>query len=365
MSNRPRRHPSLRGASPGALALLLPTLGACTDPQVNDKTRDDGDYPWLNQPEDTGYVIGADTDTAGSDSGEETGGGTDTDGAYTGTVDCADLPEMGDVREVDGAVGYHDVIFDTEGYIIGGDLSSLIKADYEGNSEVYLPGEGYVQQMDWLPDGDMVVANALEGALIRFSPEGGRSTLTTDIYAYEVLVGPDGMIYAADNSVVWRVDPETGDKERLLVAGDVPGGPRVLAFSLDYTQMFIGTQSGTRLYRVELDDTYTPVTEPEVFADGLAASYHDGMALDVCGNIYVATYADLSLYRVTPDGEVDRYWQAGASDYGHGMQWGIASFGWREDALYQPRPYGGYTVNEVVIGVPRAGWEGEVLNGPE
>ena len=97
----------------------------------------------------------------------------------------------------------------------------------------------------------------------------------------------------------------------------------------------------------------------------MGTAYHDGLALDVCGNLYVANYTEFTMFRVTTDGEVDAYYRAGPTGYGHGLQWGVAHDGWREDALYLPRPYGGYTVSEVIIGVPRAGWDGEVLNGPE
>ena len=302
-----------------------------------------------------------DTSAAPDDSGttKDTAGENDS-GSFYGVVDCADLPEMGNVREVDGARGYHDVAFDSDGNILGSDNSSLKKTTYEGDSSVWVPNMGYVEQMDWLPDGDLVVSEGTTGQLVRVSPEGARSTLTSDLWAYEVMVAPDGNIYTANNGSVVRVDPETGDKEVLLPG--VSGGARVLAFDLDYSRMFIGTLSGIRLYVVDVDENLEPSGKVEVFGVGPGKSYHDGLALDVCGNIYVAVYADRSLYRVTPDGEVSLYWDASPSNYGHGLKWGTGSSGWREDALYMPLPYGNNKVIEVVIGVPGREWEGEVVN---
>jgi len=74
--------------------------------------------------------------------------------------------------------------------------------------------------------------------------------------------------------------------------------------------------------------------------------------VDVCGNLYVPTYPD-GLYRITPEGLVRLYQQwAGVLELGHGLRFGTGRHGWRDDALYLPRFYGGNTIVEVVTGVP-------------
>ncbi len=349
------------------MTLLFLSLSACTPVPVlvtddtGDSTSHDADGPRdSSPPDDSGPASG----DGGGDT--ETGDSSLPDGTDTGApreVDCSDLPEeVLEVNEVLGARGFHDVAFDSDGWILGSDTSSIIKADIDGNSEIWVPGLGWLEQMDWLLDGDLVVARQ-QGSLTRISPEGGTETLATDVYAYEVNVAPDGFIWAANNSQILRIDPDSGVKERMQIGG-IQGGPRLLAFSLDYAQLYVGVLSGGRLYRVELDDNLDPIGDAELFASGMGNSYMDGMALDVCGNIYVTEYSNSRMYRVSPDGEVALIWDPPLTQYGHGMQWGTGQDGWRDDAVYVPRPYGGSTVAEVVIGVPGRGWEGKLLNKP-
>jgi len=301
--------------------------------------------------------------SSSTDSGTTTAPTTSptTDTGEPGVVDCSDLPEtVVEINEVVGARGYHDVAFDPDGWILGSDNSSLVRADASGVTDIWVPGLGMLEQMDWLHDGDLVISRQ-QGSLTRVSPEGGTQILATDVYAYEVNVAPDGMIWVANNSQIMRIDPDTGEKERLQIGG-IQGGPRLLAFSLDYQTLFVGVLSSGRLFRVALDEDMNPAGAAEVFAGGMGQSYMDGMALDVCGNIYVTEYSNSQLFRVSPDGEVHRLWDPPLNQYGHGLKWGTGAHGWRSDALYIPRPYGNNTVAEVVVGVPGRGWEGKVIN---
>ena len=324
---------------------------------VDTESPGDSDAP---DPDDTDDTEPPDTDDQEDtedppDSGEDTG---------DRVVDCEELPELVvEVNEVVGARGYHDVDFDSEGWILGSDNSSLVRADGAGSFEIWVPGLGMMEQMDWLHDGDLVVARQ-QGSLTRISPEGGTETLATDLYAYEVNVDPNGMIWVANNNNIYKVDPDTGEKTRLPIGG-IQGGPRILAFSKDYSTLYAGVLSGGRLYTVGLDDDLEPTGDASLFATGMGNSYMDGLAVDVCGNIYVTEYSNSRLYRVSPDGEVTLIWDPPLTQYGHGLKWGTGEDGWRDDALYVPRPYGGNTVAEVVVDIPRWDWDGKVLNAPE
>jgi hypothetical protein len=117
-----------------------------------------------------------------------------------------------------------------------------------------------------------------------------------------------------------------------------------------------------------LDEDYAPTGEPTVFAEGLGNGWHDGLDIDVCGNVYAVDYSSSSLYRASADGEtVTRLvdWSGPGADFGHGMEYGSGVGGWRADAIYLPMPTGDKKVKEIVIGIPGNMWEGEVLNAPE
>jgi hypothetical protein len=106
---------------------------------------------------------------------------------------------------------------------------------------------------------------------------------------------------------------------------------------------------------------------PQVFATAVGEGWHDGVAVDACGAMYVPEYWSSRMYRVTSDGSVNIFFDWGAIDdsaYGHGAVFGHGIGGWREDAIYAPMPYDGNKVQEVVVGVPSRSWGGTVVNTP-
>lgn len=300
---------------------------------------------------------------------------TETTNEPLAEYDCATMPlEATGFREVPGASGYHDVAFDPDGLILGtsGAFSvNLMWADYDGNSGIFVPNTGTLQQMAWLPDGDLAVASDTHG-IQRVDAYGATSPINGNIRPYGLILGPDDMLYAADQNKVHRVDPDTGAAEVLVGAGALTdGSPRVLNFSLDYSRLFMGTFLGSngRIYAVDLDDNLDPIGQPYVFTSGVGSgSYHDGLGIDICGYLYVPDYSTSALYRIDPTtGSVQTLLQESglfSSAYGHGLQWGTGEHGWDDHALYLPQPYNGNTVMEVVIGVPSRFWNGVGINLP-
>lgn len=274
----------------------------------------------------------------------------------TGTIDydCSVEPPgvLGDTT-MDESRAYHGLSFDQAGHLVGWDgRSSLIKNSYDGTREILLPGMRNVEQIDRLPDGNFVVVDAANGRLLRVTPDGGSETLASDtVGTYGVTVGPDGMVYIAGGAVQ-RVNPETGEVAQYL---RLPRGETAHAinFNLDSTRMYIGTIGRGLVYSVDLDADLNPVGEPQIFASNVGTGWHDGVGVDVCGNVYVAEYWSSGLYRISPDGVVTALINnTNTAIYGHGLQWGNGLGGWRADALYQPQPYNSATVREVVIGLP-------------
>ena len=283
--------------------------------------------------------------------------------------DCASVPTQPlGFRDVPGARGYHDVAFDPEGYVVGQTVSGdLSRTDYAGNFSVWVPGVGTVQQMVWLPDGDLAVASDVYG-IVRVAPSGGTAVINPDIYAYGLVLGPDGLLWAADEAVVHKVDPVSGAATVVVGRGAlIRGAPRVLNFDLGYTKLYLGTYIGTqgRIYAVDLDANLDPVGAPYVFVAGVGTgAYHDSLGVDLCGYLYVADYSTAALYRISPDGaRVQTLLDAGffpGGNYGHGLEWGNGIGGWLTDAIYLPQPYGQHHVVEVTLGVPSREWTGGV-----
>jgi len=255
--------------------------------------------------------------------------------------------------------GYHDLVFDEDGHIIGYDGNSLLMVTYENDVDVFLPGvSGGVQGMDKLEDGDILYVNNY-GELHRVTPDQQNTLVASGLSgAYGITVGPDQLAYVCTSYGVQRVDPDSGDQEPWVT---LPGGqtPRAIVFNLDSTGAYISTllEPGSPVYFVEVDNDLDPTDEAVVFATGVGQGYHDGLGIDACGNLYVPDYSSSGLYRVDPDGVVTTLYAEPASPfshYGHGLEWGSGIDGWNDHAIYLPQPYDGYTVNEVDIGVPSA-----------
>jgi hypothetical protein len=314
-----------------------------------------GDDSGQNPP--TGYVPRVTTESTGS---IPVLGGDDVSlhpwfdpGIDVPVFDCSKVldPPL-EINELDEPRGYHDVIFDTEGNLIGSDGYHLTASPDDSSNRIWVPNAGDVQGMDWLPDGDIVAASG--AAIVRINPEEGKSVIASDVWAYGVLVGPDGMVYLGSGMQVIKLDPENGDWEVFV---DPPGDitVREVNFSPDFSRMYIGTLAANApVLAVDLDEDLEPLDDAYVFAEHVGAGYHDGMGVDVCGNIYVNDYSSFSFYRVSPLGEVTllQAWNWTNMGYGHGQEFGSGLSVWRTDAIYVPQPYDGNTVAEVVVGIP-------------
>jgi hypothetical protein len=275
----------------------------------------------------------------------------ETELSITAEYTCDFLPpfNLGDTTLSD-ARAYHGIAFGDDGSLIGYDArSALVKSFYDGTRTTFLPGVSGIEQIDRLPDGDYVLANGGTGSLTRLTANGGTETIAEVGTIYGVTVGPDGMIYATYGNIT-RVDPATGEATVIYEAPrNQAWTAHAINFSLDSTRMYIGTIGGGVVYYMDLDADLNPTTTPQVFANGLG-SWHDGVEVDTCGNVYVADYGTRSLYRIESNGTVTSMVTTNPTAYGHGVKWGSGLGGWMDDTLYQPQPYNGDTVREVRIG---------------
>jgi len=312
----------------------------------------DGSEADADTDTDSDTDIDSDTDTD-TDTDSDTDTDTDTD---VPVFNCAEVPdEPTEINELDEPRGYHDVLFDAEGNLLGTDWSGhLIAASDSDTADVLVPNVGTIQGMELLPDGS-IVAGANKG-VVRIDPDEGVSMLAAIGYSYGVLLGPDGMIYAGSGNKIFRIDPETGGFEDYAELPGLHTNAHMFEFSPDFSRMYVGVvASDAYLWAIDLDDKLDPKGDPWVFAEEVGSGYHDGLGVDVCGNIYVNDFWTQSFYRVSPLGEVSLLldWRDGSNHYGHGQAFGSEVGGvWRPDAIYVPQPYDGNTVEEVVVEIP-------------
>ena len=335
-------------------------LAACTPPPVTTKPEPPGD--------DTSSGDSDDPDTDDSHAGDTQDSHSSVDTNDTGMLDydCDNLPEgMVDETPLPWARGYHDVVFDLDGHLIGMDATgNLMKADYEGNLDLWIPGIQSSEGMDRLPDGRIVYAGWSAG-VTAVSPDGTQEVLVPNAGdVHGVTVGPDHKVYYA-NTGIYRVDPATHEIEE-LIPRNPQQGYRHLIFNLDSTRMYIATLARGDIWYVDLDEDLNPTGPVEHFAEDVGGGWHDGIGIDACGNLYVAEYYTMALYRVRADASVEVLGRLNSgSDYGHGLEWGSGLGGWKTGALYLPLPYDQMKVKEVWIGAPSGHlvrtWNGEVV----
>jgi sugar lactone lactonase YvrE len=267
-------------------------------------------------------------------------------------VDCLGLsPGPRSITELVRPRGYHDVAFSDDGEIIGSDGSALVAVDRQDNLRVYAPVSG-AEGIDRLADGTLIVASS-EG-LVKVSPEGAVVPLAAGVQAYGVTVGPDGLVYAGTNGVLYRVDPSSGSVDTYLDPQTLPEpfAARTINFDVDHSLMYIGS-FGDSVYVLPIDAQLNPAGSPRRFVSVQGGGpYFDGLGVDACGNLYVPSYTHSALYRFGPDGEGAMYWDPPElTPYGHGIRFGSGIGGWLADAVYLPQPYDNNTVVELVTGV--------------
>jgi len=322
----------------------------------------------------TGGIIGDpvpgptdDDDSAALD--DDDSAAPDDDDTSPPPFDCGEVADQpASQRVLDGARGYHGLAFDDAGWIYGWSAGAMIRARYDGTSEVFVPGLPRLEQIVRMPDGDLAAANSRDHTLLRVTPGGGTDVITTDLNAYGLVWGPDDRLWAINNEIVTRVDVATGLQDP-LGAWDIPFPPHSADFSGDFSRLYTGLIGDGTFGVVDLDATFEQADEPKPFAFDLgngSRGWHDGVAVDNCGWIYVVDFRSSRLFRIDPDGTSRVYhsWADDQSQYGHGAVWGSGVDGWREDALYLPMPYNNNTVQEIVTGTYARTWEGEVINAP-
>ncbi len=165
-------------------------------------------------------------------------------------------------------------------------------------------------------DGNLYACDFEKGAILRISPQG-TSEVAASGYAGErfarpndLAFDPQGNLYFTDpksyraenpDGRVYRLSRGTGE---VRIAADRLAFPNGLAFSADGKFLFVCESALHRItrFQVQPDGTLTGAT---LFVD-LPGGDPDGINFDRKGFLYVAHFGGGAIYRIAPDGSIDR-----------------------------------------------------------
>ncbi len=295
-----------------------------------------------------------DTDVETGDTGTIETGDTGEPPPPPPVIDCTSLPQGPlQVQQLPAPRAYHGLSFDNTGLLFSHSSGSVFESSSPSDTSIVIPNAGFAEQIEMLEDGSLVVSSY---DLVKYVPGQGSIVLAGGLNAYGVTIGPDGMIYTANNNDVHRIDPDTGTVEVYL---DFPNNisPKVLDFNVALDRMYIGTLgSGGAVYEVELDADYNPVAVPTLLGN-TGGSWHDGLRVDACNRIYVAEYNTRSLWIMdSQSGQSQVLIDYANPAYGHGIAWGSGIGPWDDHTIYVPQPYDDDRVAAIELGVPYRTW---------
>jgi sugar lactone lactonase YvrE len=194
-------------------------------------------------------------------------------------------------------------------------------------------GNGGLDGIETLADGSVVVTERSNDRLTRIDPQGPnqfRNRRTIDLpEPVKVLRAPNGGLYVASAlGDLFMVDP---NGNRANPIAHTNGHLRGLTYSPDFKTLYI-SDSGNKVLlsaKIRADGTVDPPVE---LAKPLGP-YPDGIAADICGNIFVADNNGGPLLRVTAAGKIEMVSSLDGNDVA-GLAFGSGKQGWDDHALY-------------------------------
>jgi hypothetical protein len=226
-----------------------------------------------------------------------------------------------------------DLTFDGDGFLVLPAERNIMRLTKGGAATTLVAnalGVGrIVYGLRVLADGALAMTDDRSDFLTRFDSGGARREITMDA-PLQFATGPGGMLYVTgDAGDLFLVDPVAG---RTTVIGRSTGTLRGITFSPDFKTLYVVDRRSSSLlsFKLRPDGTVDP---PTTWATDVGES-PDGLATDICGNVYVADSSGDPLVRVLVNGrrvetimELDGA-RLSALAFGSGRQ------GWDERTLY-------------------------------
>jgi hypothetical protein len=251
-------------------------------------------------------------------------------------VDCANLPAGPfPTKRVPGIRPAEDIAFDDEGFAYWNENSFIYKQRAGEKPIPITPDISIYACMRATPSGHLFAES--ERGLERISPEGARYLMLDGLQSLNGMeVDPLGRLYLTEfgGGRVFRFDPATSELTTLS-DGVIPT-PNGITFNPQFNTLYLSTWGGASVptvYRIQLDEDGKP-GETEEWVKNVGGGVNDGMAVDECGNIYMADSAGAgAIIRITPDGKSHTVVVSRPGETLHNFQWGRGK-GWSEDKLY-------------------------------
>ncbi|MGK4003153.1 SMP-30/gluconolactonase/LRE family protein [Sorangium sp. So ce1036] len=251
-----------------------------------------------------GGSAGAGAGAGGEGAGGEGAGGEGGEGAGAGsgpTGECAVLPAgpIEPVRVTDVFSGSEDFAFDGQGHLVARQGPNLIRFDATGRTSNFASLRERVLGLRYRPDGTLVAALPDMGAVVQISTAGVVSDYV------EGLTAPNGLSPDAEGNV-WATETAADRVIRLGPDGAVSviasGAPAVsqpdgVLFDPARRVVFYTNAAAGEIRRI---DAAAPGAAPALVTT-VAGAELAGLALDVCGHLYVVDGKGATLYRVRLD----------------------------------------------------------------
>lgn len=173
---------------------------------------------------------------------------------WTRPASCDSLPEPPyDFTRISGFTGAEDFAFDIDGnYVATDGGGNIVRIDYEGNQEVWVPGFGEAAGTAFMLDGTLAIANVETGRVMQVQENGGTNRIMGGLsYPNGVTVDMWGRVYVADQNLgfVKRWDPVWDTTE---VVAEGLYNPNGLALSPDQNTLYVGSFGGGTIHSVDL-----------------------------------------------------------------------------------------------------------------
>lgn len=331
------------GSSSGA-----PTTGP--DPSTTGMTTD---------PSTGSESSAADSSSGGastsSDTGDETGSG---DSSSTGgePFDCSAIP-MGPFAPTEvfsPFAGSEDIGFDGQGGLAGKNGPTSVRVvDGNGDEIASFADAGQAYGLRYTLDGDLLVAHPQTGVISQIAPDGGSTNFATGIPGVNGIYPDfDGNVWVTDFSQVLRFD--AAGSPTTIVSGGDGNGANGIVYDPDRGFAFFTNYGAGRLAKVEISGDGSPGAITEL--DTVAGALFDGLALDICGNLYAVDNGNARIYRLMLDENADAVGDAVDIVDGNMQNIANAQFGrgegFEETSLYAAGNPG--VVYRLDVGVPGA-----------
>ncbi|MBW2277572.1 MAG: SMP-30/gluconolactonase/LRE family protein, partial [Deltaproteobacteria bacterium] len=226
---------------------------------------------------------------------------------------CDDIPPLPTTWNTLSAEPAEDFFFDDAGNMVSISNTTLYLKPYYGPPGAVAHGTvDNARGIRPLADGTLAVAEMNGDRIYRVAMDGGTEVLATPDAPNQVVMGNDGMLYVTGMwpRKVYRIDPTTGDTETIADIPSCGGGDPMsdsvdgLVFSPDWKTLYVNRGDGA-LFAMSVSEEGELGPPTQVADLDLGEKlWPDGMAVDICGNIYVSDHWG-ELKRVSPDGEVE------------------------------------------------------------